>query len=83
MKVGPALGETAAPAGFENDGAGPRNIVQFARVATMELVATFKDLRAFDGGSLANAVGLEMFSAAILTVNLRSSERVTLSLVST
>jgi hypothetical protein len=53
-----------------------------ARSVTMALVGSLKDLRAYDGGSLANAVGLETFCSAILTVNLRNSARVTLSLVS-
>lgn len=54
-----------------------------ARSVTMALVESLRDLRPYDGGSLANAVGLETFCSAILTVNLRTEDRVTLRLVST
>ena len=37
-------------------------------------------LRAFDGGSLANAIGIEAFAAALLTVNLRHKGEGTLRL---
>jgi hypothetical protein len=37
----------------------------------LDLVTGIPDLRAFDGGSLVNAVGLEAFAAVLLTVNLR------------
>lgn len=41
-------------------------------VATMmEIVESIRHLRAFDGGSLANAVGMEAFSAVLLTINMR------------
>jgi NADPH-dependent F420 reductase len=42
-----------------------------ARAAVVDLIAGIPDLRAFDGGSLVNAVGLEAFAAVLLTVNLR------------
>jgi predicted dinucleotide-binding enzyme len=41
------------------------------RPVVLDLVDSIPDLRAFDAGSLENAVGLETFSAALLTVNLR------------
>jgi predicted dinucleotide-binding enzyme len=37
----------------------------------MGLAAQIPGLRTFDGGSLANALGLEAFSAVLLTVNVR------------
>jgi NADPH-dependent F420 reductase len=45
-----------------------------------ELVAGIPDLGAFDGGSLANSVGLEAFTAVLLTVNLRHKGAATLRL---
>jgi len=42
-----------------------------ARRVVLELVTGIPELRAFDGGSLVNAVGLEAFAAVLLTVNLR------------
>jgi len=41
------------------------------RPVVLDLVDSIPDLRGFDAGSLENAVGLETFSAALLTVNLR------------
>jgi NADPH-dependent F420 reductase len=41
------------------------------RGAVLDLVDSIADLRAFDAGPLENAMGLEAFSAALLTVNLR------------
>jgi NADPH-dependent F420 reductase len=41
------------------------------RETVLELVDSIPDLRAFDAGPLENARGLEAFSAALLTVNLR------------
>ena len=41
------------------------------RPTVLDLVDAIPDLRAFDAGPLENAVGLETFSAALLTVNLR------------
>jgi NADPH-dependent F420 reductase len=42
-----------------------------ARPTVLDLVDAIPDLRAFDAGPLENAIGLETFSAALLTVNLR------------
>jgi predicted dinucleotide-binding enzyme len=42
-----------------------------ARALVMSIVGGIRGLRAFDGGSLYNAVGIETFAAAMLTVNLR------------
>ena len=39
------------------------------------------DLRGFDGGSLANAVGIEAFAAVLLTINLRHKGKASLRLV--
>jgi NADPH-dependent F420 reductase len=41
------------------------------RGTVLDLVDGIRDLRALDAGPLENAVGLETFSAALLTVNLR------------
>lgn len=41
------------------------------RPTVLDLVDSIPDLRAFDAGPLENAMGLETFSAALLTVNLR------------
>lgn len=41
------------------------------RPVVLDLIDGIADLRAFDAGPLENAVGLETFSAALLTVNLR------------
>ena len=54
----------------DDDGAG----------AVLDLVVGIPNLRAFDGGSLANAIGIEAFSAALLTVNLRHQGEATLHL---
>ena len=42
-----------------------------ARHTLMEIIAGIPDLRAFDGGSLENAVGMETFAAVLLTINIR------------
>ncbi|MEX2100316.1 MAG: NADPH-dependent F420 reductase [Acidimicrobiia bacterium] len=42
-----------------------------ARATVMNLVETMGLLRAFDAGSLANALGIEAFTAALITVNIR------------
>jgi hypothetical protein len=52
-----------------------------ARAEILELIASIPNLRAFDGGSLANAVGLEAFSAVLLTVNLRHRGKASLHLL--
>jgi NADPH-dependent F420 reductase len=41
------------------------------RPTVLDLVDGIPDLRALDAGPLANAIGIETFSAALLTVNLR------------
>jgi NADPH-dependent F420 reductase len=41
------------------------------RPTVLDLVDAIPDLRALDAGPLANALGIEAFSAALLTVNLR------------
>lgn len=42
-----------------------------ARAIVLDLVASIADLRAFDGGALANSLGLEAFAAVLLTCNVR------------
>ena len=42
-----------------------------ARRTLMEIITAIPDLRAFDGGSLENAVGMETFAAVLLTINIR------------
>jgi predicted dinucleotide-binding enzyme len=42
-----------------------------ARDAVLDLVDSIPGLRAFDAGSLANAAGIEAFTAALITVNIR------------
>jgi NADPH-dependent F420 reductase len=42
-----------------------------ARETVMDLAETIPHLRAFDAGSLANAMGLESMTAALITVNIR------------
>jgi len=51
-----------------------------ARAQVRDLVSTIPNLGAFDGGSLANSVGLEAFTAVLLTVNLRHHGSATLRL---
>ncbi len=52
-----------------------------ARGVVLNLVAGIPDLRAFDGGSLVNAVGIEAFAAVLLTCNLRHRGKGTLRLL--
>ena len=52
-----------------------------AREVVMRLVAGIPELRAFDGGSLANAIGIESFAAVLLTANLRHKGKGTLRLL--
>jgi 8-hydroxy-5-deazaflavin:NADPH oxidoreductase len=52
-----------------------------ARDAVLALVDAIPDLRGFDGGSLANAVGIETFAALILTINLRHRGKASLRLI--
>jgi 8-hydroxy-5-deazaflavin:NADPH oxidoreductase len=52
-----------------------------ARATVLALLAQIPDLRGFDGGSLANAVGVEAFAAVLLTINLRHRGKASLRLV--
>lgn len=52
-----------------------------ARTLVLDLAVEIPKLRAFDGGSLVNAVGLEAFAAVLLSVNLRHKGRGTLRLL--
>ncbi len=49
--------------------------------ATQALVSAMPELRALDGGPLANAVALEAFCAVLLTVNVRYGGKATLRLM--
>lgn len=51
-----------------------------ARRTVLDLVESIPELRAFDGGSLANALGIEAFAALLLSVNLRHKGKGTLQL---
>jgi NADPH-dependent F420 reductase len=51
-----------------------------ARLEVMGLLEGISGLRALDGGSLANAAGIEAFAAVLLTVNLRNRGKGTLRL---
>jgi NADPH-dependent F420 reductase len=51
-----------------------------ARATVLDLIDGIPDLRALDAGPLANALGIETFSAALLTVNLRHKGEGTLRL---
>jgi len=46
-----------------------------ARHTLMEIISAIPYLRAFDGGSLENAVGMEAFAAVLLTINIRHKVR--------
>ena len=46
----------------------------------LDLIDGIPDLRAFDGGSLENAVGIETFAAVLLTINIRHKGEATLRL---
>lgn len=52
-----------------------------ARDTVLAFVDAIPDLRGFDGGSLANAVGIETFAALILTINLRHRGKASLRLI--
>lgn len=52
-----------------------------ARALVLGLVAGIPNLRAFDGGSLANAIGIETFAALLLSINLRHRGQGTLRLL--
>ena len=51
-----------------------------AREALMEITASIPNLRALDGGSLRNAVGMETFAAVLLTINVRHKMKASLRL---
>lgn len=51
-----------------------------ARATLMRIIEDIPHLRAFDGGSLANAVGMETFAAVLLTINVRHGCRASLRL---
>ena len=51
-----------------------------ARTTLMEIIRAIPDLRAFDGGSLENAVGMETFAAVLLSINIRHKVRAGLRL---
>jgi NADPH-dependent F420 reductase len=52
-----------------------------ARRTVRGLATSIPNLRAFDGGSLANAIGIEAFAAVLLTVNVRHHGKGTLRLL--
>jgi NADPH-dependent F420 reductase len=52
-----------------------------ARDTVLSLANSIPDLRGFDGGSLANAIGIEAFAALILTINLRHRGKASLRLI--
>ncbi len=52
-----------------------------ARDVVLDLVTSMPELRAFDGGSLANAVGIEAFAALLLSINLRHKGKGSLQLI--
>ncbi len=51
-----------------------------ARTTLMEITRSIPHLRPLDGGSLANAVGMETFAAVILTINVRHKGHASLRL---
>jgi len=51
-----------------------------ARTTLMEITRSIPNLRALDGGSLQNAVGMETFAAVLLTINVRHKGRASLRL---
>ncbi len=51
-----------------------------ARETVLEIVREIPGVRALDGGSLANAVGIEAFAAVLLTINLRHRTKASLGL---
>lgn len=51
-----------------------------ARRAVIGLIGSIPGVRAFDGGSLHNSIGLESFAAVLLTANLRHKGRGSVSL---
>ena len=51
-----------------------------AKSTLMEITRSIPNLRALDGGSLQNAVGMETFAAVLLTINVRHKGRASLRL---
>lgn len=51
-----------------------------AKATVMEITSSIPRLRALDGGSLRNAVGMETFAAVLLTINIRHKMRASLRL---
>jgi NADPH-dependent F420 reductase len=51
-----------------------------ARTTLMVITRSIPNLRALDGGSLQNAVGMETFAAVLLTINVRHKGRASLRL---
>jgi NADPH-dependent F420 reductase len=51
-----------------------------SRATLMSIIKSIPDLRAFDGGSLENAIGMETFAAVLLTINIRHKVRAGLRL---
>jgi NADPH-dependent F420 reductase len=52
-----------------------------ARATMIDLIQRIPNLRAFDGGSLPNALGIEAFAAVLLTINVRHRGKASLRLV--
>ena len=52
-----------------------------ARTTVLELVHAMPNLRGFDAGSLANAIGIEAFAAVLLSINTRHRGKGTLRLL--
>jgi NADPH-dependent F420 reductase len=53
-----------------------------AKSTVIEITESIPNLRALDGGSLRNAVGMETFAAVLLTINVRHKMRASLRLTS-
>ena len=51
-----------------------------SRHTLMEIIEGIPNLRAFDGGSLENAIGVETFAAVMLTINIRHKVKASLRL---
>jgi 8-hydroxy-5-deazaflavin:NADPH oxidoreductase len=52
-----------------------------ARATVIDLVSAIPNLRGFDAGSLANAIGVETFTATLLSINLRHRGTTSLRLI--
>ncbi len=53
-----------------------------AKQTLVHITQSIRNLRALDGGSLRNAVGMETFAAVLLTINIRHKMRASLRLTS-